>query len=39
LRVFPPVELFDGNGRAVYQYRASIEVHDLSELLDPTAVV
>src|SRR3954452_15553142 len=39
LRVFPPVELFDGNGRAVYQYRANIEVHDLSELLDRTAVV
>jgi hypothetical protein len=39
LRVTPPVELFDDEGRVVYQYRATVEVHDLSGLLDPTAVV
>jgi hypothetical protein len=39
LRVFPPVERFDDDGRVVYEYRATVEVHDLSGLLDPNAVV
>jgi hypothetical protein len=39
LRVTPPAEIFDDEGRVVYQYRATVEVHDLSGLLDPTAVV
>jgi hypothetical protein len=39
LRVFPPVEQFDDDGRVVYEYRATVEVHDLSGLLDPTTAV
>ena len=39
LRVSPPQERFDDDGRVVYEYRATVEVHDLSVLLDPTAVV
>ena len=39
LRVFPPEERFDDDGRVVYEYRATVEVHDLSGLLaDPTVV-
>lgn len=39
LRVLPPVELFDDDGRVVYQYRATVECQDLAALLDPTAAV
>jgi hypothetical protein len=35
LRVFPPTDLFDDDGRVVYEYRATVECHDLGELLDP----
>lgn len=39
LRVFPPVELFDDEGRVVYRYRATVEVHDFDDLLDPAPIV
>ena len=39
LRVAPPVEQFDHDGQVVYEYRASLEVHDLIGLLDPTVAV
>lgn len=39
LRVTPAIELFDDEGQVVYRYRATVECHDLDELLDPTALV
>lgn len=39
LRVHPPVEMFDDEGRVVYRYRATVECHAFDELLDPTASV
>lgn len=38
LRVAPPVEKFDDDGEVVYIYRATVECHDLSGLLDPPVV-
>jgi hypothetical protein len=39
LRVAPPVEKFDEDGDVVYEYRATVECHDLSGLLDSPVVV
>jgi hypothetical protein len=39
LRVAPPVEAFDDECQVVYEYRATVEVHHLSGLVDRTAAV
>jgi hypothetical protein len=39
MRVFPPVEFFDENGRVVYEYRATVECHSFGELLHPIPAV